>query len=183
MILIFYLWLKRKIFLVLEFHFDFPANVWFQNLTRLLSHLRLILSVRLIFKMRSFDLSNGTFDFQNLSRLIYQMALLISETCLVWFLKWHFWFPKFVVFDFSNGVFYFQNETDMDLIHVTVSVGGKPYSRTGGHSVNGHNTTKRSSEGVLVKNGDVPLDRVWFSQGGFRPLCPKQGYIFVKTTF
>ena len=87
------------------------------------------------------------------------------------------------MFDFSNGVFYFQNETDMDLIHVTVSVGGKPYSRTGGHSVNGHNTTKRSSEGVLVKNGDVPLDRVWFSQGGFRPLCPNQGYIFVKTTF
>ena len=134
-------------------------------------------------KFVAFDLSNGTFDFQNLSRLIYQMALLISETCLVWFLKWHFWFPKFVVFDFSNGVFYFQNETDMDLIHVTVSVGGKPYSRTGGHSVNGHNTTKGSSEGVLVKNGDVPLDRVWFSQGGFRPLCPKQGYIFVKTTF
>ena len=49
----------------------------------------------------------------------------------------------------------------MDLIHVTVSVGGKPYSRTGGHPVNGHNTTKRGSEGVLVKNEDVPLDRVW----------------------
>ena len=54
----------------------------------------------------------------------------------------------------------------MALIHVTVSVGDKPYSRTGGHSVNGHNTTKRGSEGVLVKNGDVLLDRVWVSQGG-----------------
>ena len=69
----------------------------------------------------------------------------------------------------------------MDLIHVTVSVGGKAYARTGGHSVNGHNKSKRGSEGVLVKNGDVPPDRVWVSQGGFRPLCPKQGYIFVKT--
>ena len=36
----------------------------------------------------------------------------------------------------------------MDLIHVTVSVGGKPYSRTGGHSVNGHNTTEQGSQGV-----------------------------------
>ena len=27
--LIFCLWLKRKIFLVLVFHFDFPANVYF----------------------------------------------------------------------------------------------------------------------------------------------------------
>ena len=88
------------------------------------------------------NLSSGTFDFRNLSRLISQMTLLISKS---------------VAFDFSNGVFYFQNETDVDLIHVTVSVGGKPYSRTGGHSVNGHNTTKRGSEGVLVKNGDVPL--------------------------
>ena len=69
----------------------------------------------------------------------------------------------------------------MDLILVTVSVGGKAYARTGGYSVNGHNTTKRGSESVLVKNGDVPPDRVWVSQGGFRPLCPKQGYIFVKT--
>ena len=48
----------------------------------------------------------------------------------------------------------------MDLIHVTVSVCGKPYSRTEGHSVNGHNTTKGGSEGVLVKNGDVLLDKV-----------------------
>ena len=53
----------------------------------------------------------------------------------------------------------------MDLIHVIVSVGGKAYARTGGHSVNGHNTTKRGSEGVL-KNGDEPPDRVWVSQGG-----------------
>ena len=70
----------------------------------------------------------------------------------------------------------------MDLIHVTVFVGGKPYSGTGGHSHNGHITTGRGSKGVLVKNRDVPLDRVWVSQGGFRPLCPKQGYIFVKKT-
>ena len=70
----------------------------------------------------------------------------------------------------------------MDLIHVTVSVGGKPYSGTEGHSLNGHITTERGSKGVLVKNRDVPLDRVWVSQGGFRPLCPKQGYIFVKKT-
>ena len=48
----------------------------------------------------------------------------------------------------------------MDLIHVTVSVCGKPYSRTEEHSVNGHNTTKGGSEGVLVKNGDVLLDKV-----------------------
>ena len=34
----------------------------------------------------------------------------------------------------------------MDLIHVTVSVGGKLYSRTGGHSVNDHNTTKRGRD-------------------------------------
>ena len=133
-------------------------------------------------KFVAFDLSNGTFDFRNLSRLISQMTLLISELsplisqmalliskiCLVWFLKWHFWFPKFVAFDFSNGVFDFQNETDMDLIHVTVSVGGKPYSGTGGHSRNGHITTERGSKGILVKNGDVPLDRVCVSQGRFQ---------------
>ena len=35
-------------------------------------------------KLVSFD----SFDFQNLSRLIYQMAFLISETWLVWFFKW-----------------------------------------------------------------------------------------------
>ena len=91
--------------------------------------------------MRSFDFSNDTFDFRNLSRLIYQMIFL-----------------------------YFQNETDMDLIHVKVSVGVKLYSRTGGHSVNGHNTTKRGSEGVLVKNGDVPLDSLSFPRGVSSPL-------------
>ena len=31
-------------------------------------------------------------------------------------------FPKFVAFDFSNGVFDFQNELNMDLTHVTASV-------------------------------------------------------------
>ena len=41
-------------------------------------------------------------------------------------------FSKFVAFDFSNGVFDFQNETGTDLIHVTVSEGGKPYSRPWG---------------------------------------------------
>ena len=60
-------------------------------------------------KFVAFDLSNGTFDFQNLSRLIYQMALLISKICRVWFIKWHFWFPKLVSFDFSNDTFDFQN--------------------------------------------------------------------------
>ena len=37
----------------------------------------------------------------------------------------------------------------MDLIHVTVSVGGKPYSGTGGHSLNGHITTERGNKGVF----------------------------------
>ena len=60
-------------------------------------------------KFVAFDLSNGTFDFRNLSRLISQMTLLISKSCLLWFLKWHFWFPKFVSFDFSNDTFDFQN--------------------------------------------------------------------------
>ena len=59
--------------------------------------------------MRSFDFSNDTFDFRNLSRLIYQMALLISKICRFWFIKWHFWFPKLVSFDFSNDTFDFQN--------------------------------------------------------------------------
>ena len=55
----------------------------------------------------------------------------------------------------------------MDLIHVTVSVGGKLYSRTGEHSVNHHNTTKRGSEGVLMKNGDVRWIGFGFPKGGF----------------
>ena len=33
------------------------------------------------------------------------------------------WFPKFIIaLDFSNGVFDFQNEIDMDLTHVTASL-------------------------------------------------------------
>ena len=56
----------------------------------------------------------------------------------------------------------------MDLLHVTVSVGGKPYSRTGGHSVNCHNTTKRGSEGVLVKMGMC----CWIGFG-----FPKRGFV------
>ena len=51
------------------------------------------------FEFVAFDFSNDTFDFQNLSRLISQMTLLISKICRVWFLKWHFWSPKFVAFD------------------------------------------------------------------------------------
>ena len=37
------------------------------------------------------------------------MTLLISRICRVWFLKWHFWFPKLDAFDFSNATFDFQN--------------------------------------------------------------------------
>ena len=55
----------------------------------------------------------------------------------------------------------------MDLIHVTVSVGGKAYARTGGHSVNGHNTSKRGSEGVLVKMGMCRRIGFGFPKGGF----------------
>ena len=45
----------------------------------------------------------------NLSRLISLITILISKVCRVWFLKWHFWFPKFIAFDFSNNTFDFQN--------------------------------------------------------------------------
>ena len=55
----------------------------------------------------------------------------------------------------------------MDLIHKTVSVGGKPYSGMGGHSLNGHITTGRGSKGVLVKNGDVRWIGFGFPKGGF----------------
>ena len=164
------------------FHFDFTANIWFQNLTRLISQLhfwfskfpRLILSLHVWFSKRG--------------RLISQMTLLISEICRVWFINWRFWFlklvsfdfsiPKFVAFDLPNGTFDFRNLSRLIskicrvwFLHVTVSVGGKPYSRMGGHSVSGHNTTRRGSEGVVVKNGDVPLDRLGigfgFPKGGF----------------
>ena len=38
----------------------------------------------------------------------------------------------FIALDFSNGVFDFQNEIDVDLTHVTASVvGGQRYSRPG----------------------------------------------------
>ena len=47
-------------------------------------------------------------------RLISQMTLLISKIYRVWFLKSHFWFPKFVVFDFSNNTFDFQNLMRLD---------------------------------------------------------------------
>ena len=45
----------------------------------------------------------------DLSRLISLITILISKVCRVWFLKWHFWFPKFIAFDFSNNTFDFQN--------------------------------------------------------------------------
>ena len=45
----------------------------------------------------------------NLSRLISLITILISKICRVWFLKWHFWFPKFIAFDFSIDTFDFQN--------------------------------------------------------------------------
>ena len=114
------------------------------------------------FKFVAFDFSNNNFDFdfQSLSRLISQMTLLISKIYRVWFLKWHFWFPKFVAFDFSNDTFDFQNLSRL-ISQITLliseicrvwflkyhfrfpkwdrygwyscdsSVGGKPYSRQG----------------------------------------------------
>ena len=107
-----------------------------------------IYCVILIFKVCRVWFLKCIFDFQNLTRLI-------SKIWRVWFLKWHFWFPKFVAFDFSNDTFDFQNlsrlisqmtlsiskicrvwflkwhlnETDMDDIHVTV--GGKPFNTHG----------------------------------------------------
>ena len=45
----------------------------------------------------------------DLSRLISLITILISKVCRVWFLKWHFWFPKFIAFDFSNNTFDFEN--------------------------------------------------------------------------
>ena len=70
----------------------------------------------------------------------------------------------------------------MDLIHVTVCVGGKPYSRTGGTLSQWSQHDQTRQRRCFSEKGDAPLDRVWVSQGGFRPLCPKQRYIFVKTT-
>ena len=64
----------------------------------------------------AFDFSNDTFDFQNLSRLISQITLLISEICRVWFLKYHFRFPKWDRYGWYS---------------CDSSVGGKPYSRQG----------------------------------------------------
>ena len=42
----------------------------------------------------------------NLSRLISLITILISKVCRVWFLKCHFWFPKFIAFDFSRDHFW-----------------------------------------------------------------------------
>jgi len=158
------------------FDFDFPSNIWFPkrdafdfSTAFLFSKISAFdsFSTCLIFKMRSFDFSNDTFDFRNLSRLISQMTLLISEICRVWFIKWHFWFPKFVAFDFSNDTFDFQNETDMDLIHVTVSVGGKLYSRT---RVTQSMVTTRPNEAAKVfwwKMGTCRWIGFGFPKGGF----------------
>ena len=109
----------------LKWHFWFPKFIAFdfskdsfdfQNFTR-------------------FDFSNDTFDFQNLSHLLSQMTVLISKIYRVWFLEWHFWFPKFdafwflkwhfwfpklVAFDFSNDTFNFQN-------FASLPAGGSPH--------------------------------------------------------
>ena len=127
LILISYLWLKRKMLLV--FHFDFPANIWFPKLPKL-NCIFVFQNFRVGFFQYMFAFQNEViwflkchFWFPKFVAFDLWNGTLISETCLVWFLNWHFWFPQFVAFDFSNGVFYFQNETDMDLIPVTVSMG------------------------------------------------------------
>ena len=60
-----------------------------------------------------------SFDFQTLSHLISQMTVLISKIYRVWFLKWHFWFPKFDAFNFSDDTFDFQNLTRFDFSNGT----------------------------------------------------------------
>ena len=101
--------------------FDFANDTFdFQTLSRLISQMTRLISkiCRIWFpkfdafwflkwhfrfpKLVAFDFSNDTFDFQNLSRLISQITLLISSICRIWFRKWHFWFPNFVTFDFQN---------------------------------------------------------------------------------
>ena len=85
--------------------FDFSNNTFdFQNLSRLILQMTLLISK--IWRVLIFQL---TLDFQNLLRLIsqmtlltskiwcvliFQLTLLISKICCVWFVKWHFWFPK-----------------------------------------------------------------------------------------
>ena len=120
---------KNPLVFIVAFHFS-NNNFDFQSLSRLICQMH--------FWFPKFD----AFDFQNMTRSIYKV-------CRVWFLKWHFWFPKFIAFDFSNNTFDFQNlsrlisqmtlsiskicrvwflkwrfdfqnETDMDDIHVTV---------------------------------------------------------------
>ena len=89
--------IKEKSFWFLLCHFDFKFVAFdFSNNS-------------LIFKVCRVWFLKCIFDFQNLTRLISQMTLLISKIYRVWFLKWHFWFPKFVAFDFSNDTFDFQN--------------------------------------------------------------------------
>ena len=68
----------------------------FQNSTCLISQMhfwfpkfaRLILSVNVLFS--------------KWGHLISQITLLITKICRFWFPKWHFWFQKFVTFDFQN---------------------------------------------------------------------------------
>ena len=70
--------------------FRFYCVILILNLSRLISPITI-----LIFKVCRVWFLKCIFDFQNLTRLI-------SKIWRVWFLKWHFWFPKFVAFDFSN---------------------------------------------------------------------------------
>ena len=77
--------------------FGFYCVILILNLSRLISPITI-----LIFKVCRVWFLKCIFDFQNLTRLI-------SKIWRVWFLKWHFWFPKFVAFDFSNDTFDFHN--------------------------------------------------------------------------
>ena len=105
MILVSCLWLKGN------WHpFGFYCVMLILNLSRLISLITILIS-----KVCRVWFLKCIFDFQNLTCLIPKFV------AGVWFLKWHFfWFPKFIGFDFSNDIFDFQNETDMDDIHVTV---------------------------------------------------------------
>ena len=77
--------------------FGFYCAILILNLSRLISLITILIS-----KVRCVWFLKCMVDFQNLTRLI-------SKVCRVWFLKWHFWFPKFIAFDFSNNTFDFQN--------------------------------------------------------------------------
>ena len=77
--------------------FGFYCVILILNLSRLISLITILIS-----KVCRVWFLKCIFDFQNLMGLI-------SKVFRVWFLKWHFWFPKFIAFDFSNNTFDFQN--------------------------------------------------------------------------